>query len=314
LEKRHTMKCIRVECDESVLKKLGPYFQNEVLEYEGKSLNGEGKVICLQSGAGGILAPIVTSVSGIGFGEPSLLPVPVIYGKPQSEKSLIDDYIDHLDTSCSSVAVRIDPQEKVVPLVLKRLLQVGFKTSHHFTTIVRLGLPECIWAKLRKRYKSLINSVLKTWTVKISALFEPTFYRDWKTLYSICTSRGNATPNEATFAALECLHKQGIAFLYVFYANETMVSGIEILVSGGKAFYLHSATHPDYEKKEPFTHALMWSAILDLSKQGVNSLEIGPIEDGYPYVGSKSKKTQISEFKVGMGGDLMPFIQLLRKH
>lgn len=267
-------------------------------------------------------APILSKDDNVESGFLSYLPLPSLigYASDKSIKKEMKIYLEKiLNLGSQRIALRQDPLVNYDHQIIKSLLQEDFTPNIFYTSIIDLTLSKDeLWQNIRKSYRSLINSLIKDVDYSLVIVDKDNNLKciyDWINLYLKLVERSGRKTSKEQFINIEQSIKNDSGYLYLLYKDDELVSGVNMNYSNGIANYSASGTHPDYEHKNYFSHYLLWAAINDLKIRNYKKLEMGPIfydniENFYPH---SEKELSISDFKLGMGGELTPFTIFERK-
>lgn len=297
---------------------LNFFYTNEYIDYEAVSVNAENKSCIFEYKNCKLLAPNIKNDYMLGGNKFSFIPLPY-FAKDCPEKNkkiLLGYYLDNLLHKNKKVFLRKDPLIIYDDSIEKIFLENGFDVSVLYTTIIDLIEDKSLlWSRVRKSYKSLINKVEKNFNIQIFNDYykEKEFFEDWKGLYDTVTIRGNAVVSYELWNKMKSMYKNKKTFFVGIYDEYNLISCVELGVHDKNIYYLHSATHPKYEGTYSFTHALLWTVIKNAKELGYEKMEIGPVFfPGLSNHQASEKELAISNFKLGMGGKITPFLLFQR--
>ena len=196
--------------------------------------------------------------------------------------------------------------ESKLPILCESLLsEANYKLNPSTTRIIDLSLSEVdLKRTLRKSYHSLINWGLNKMEIKI--------YDKSNISWEIIESFRDLHIKEAKreTRSIDTWLKQyeailnGLAFCITAKLQEELVSAAYFLCPDKICYYGSSASRRDLFDK-PLSHAIIWQAILESKKRGLNLFNIGAtyeskINDSVTY-----KEKNIAYFKEGFGGNLV---------
>jgi len=199
------------------------------------------------------------------------------------------------------------------------LLAYGFLDATNHTCVLTLSnSKETLWTNLRKRYKSLINSLIKNDDFSIEVSDDKNslnLHQQYVTFHKQHMINAKKTPkndlvyqtqfnlltnNKATIIAVK---NNNIIILVNYFFHDTL-----------NVAYASSAydTNPIYQKL-PLNHYLLWNAILYFKSKKLNTMMFGqPCNfnaiDGFNNYAS-DKEQSISHFKKGMGVSVIEHMQ-----
>jgi hypothetical protein len=267
------------------------------------------------------IAPLLHKGNEIESGELSYLPCPYISSDkyPDFTKKCMKEYLNLVKNN-SRIALRKDPLLKYNNEIISSILRNDFSTNMFYTSIIDLTLDYSeLWANLRKRYHSFINKFKNKNSeytfILVDSLNSDSFINDWIELYSTLLSRSKKSINiNLNYIANDL--KNNFGKLYLLYKNKKLISGVNINHTKEFAYYSAAGIHPEYEGHDYFSHFLMWEAIVDLKNMGIKKLEIGPLffNNVHNFYNHSEKELSITQFKLGFGGSITPFIIFEYKH
>jgi hypothetical protein len=259
----------------------------------------------------------------VGVGRLSYLPLPFYRGIQNAKrlKSFMRDYIDNVSSfGLNRIAIRQDPLIAYDDGIIRGLLSAQFTPFLFYTTIIDLTQDELVlWRNVRSRYHSLIRAKEKNSDINLSVI-DCTHNCDkttqWLDLYSELIARGGKTLSTDCREAIVDSVNIGNSIIYLLHKGDALLAGAHFDVNGNLAYYSASGIKPELEHTEPFTHFVMWRAILDLKQRGYTKLEIGPIfyDSVRNFYKHSEKEVSISQFKLGLGGKLTPFHIFVKKN
>lgn len=304
------------------MRNLSYFYAEDFLNYFEKRFDFQNDSYIIENNEHYFYAPILHKDNQVGSGPLSLLPIPYYKGNKGSRKfkKLMEEYLQKIgDLGAKRIAIRQDPSVENDSNIVKILLVNGFKPNIFYTTLVDLTSPEAaLWNNLRKSYRSLINNLRddseKT-LVKVGSDNIDICFGDWVQLYSALLKRGGKVLSENAFDEIKKSIKNNTGFLYLLYSTDELISGIHVNFYNKIAYYSASGINPKYEEKAAYTHYVIYKAIMDLKECGLEKFEIGPIfyKNVENFYNPSDKELTISDFKLGMGGELTPFIIFLKE-
>ena len=245
----------------------------------------------------------------------SYLPLPLYNGNDSSKKLKLymKEYIGTITSyGDKRIAIRQDPVMSYSDTIIRCMLDAGFSPAMFYTTIVDLTKNESLlWQNIRSSYHSLIHKKEND-DVRL-CIIDSENNNDkliqWFVLYSELIGRGGKVLDSTTQAAIEHSVMQNNTVIYLLHRKDTLLAGAQFDKGSRFAYYTASGIKPEFEHTEPFTHFIMWKAILDLKQRGVEKLEIGPVffNSVHNFYHHSEKEMSISQFKLGFGGKLTPF-------
>jgi len=291
------------------------FYTDEYIDYLSSYIGGNNCSNIIHNGECGLVIPCIETQYNIGSGVLSYVSLPYFEGScfDKVKKILMNDFFKYIESFKKDIFLREDPLIKYDNIVIKTMLEYGFDVNVYYTTVIDLTQKkEILWQNLRKSYKSLINNIINNYEVKVYGLIkedeEDNFYLNWIELYDEVTSRANKTQSKETWEKSKILFKNNKSFFVSVYFKNQLVAAVEIGYVKESAYYLKSAIKPEFESGISFTHALLWKAIEEAKIIGCKSFEIGPVFfSGLSTYKASKKELNISNFKLGMGGDLVPF-------
>ncbi|MCK4782692.1 MAG: hypothetical protein KAV87_03000 [Desulfobacteraceae bacterium] len=239
-------------------------------------------------------------------------PVPMIYPRhhnKQRQKILAACFIeiDRLarENGAQKALFMVDPLAERYNHNI--LLQFGFLEASGCTAIIDLSKDlKFLWSRLRKSYKSLINSGKKTYDIIIMDSLCPDYsiHEAYRELHH--KTAGRVTRPKATFDIMYKMVKEDNALLIGLKHGNAFVGFSYFLHTNGRAFYGSASDDPDFDVHVPMEHTVLWSAVKYYKERNFSLLEIG-----FQQFGSQlfeipgPKEMNISFFKRGFGGDIM---------
>ena len=177
-----------------------------------------------------------------------------------------------------------------------------------FTRIIDLDDSEAyIKSRIRKSYKSLINWGLKQFSIKVLD-FKNIKWEDMKCFRELhIKEAGRSTRSLDSWKKQFDAVKAGEAFtVFAFLKNELVSAGL-FTIGDRHCYYGVSASRRDLFSK-PIFHSLMWKAITYAKSIDIKAFETGlEYSSNIPaFADSTDKERQISLFKAGFGGRLVP--------
>lgn len=177
-----------------------------------------------------------------------------------------------------------------------------------FTRMIDLSnSEEYIKSKIRKSYKSMINWGLKEFAIKVLD------YKNMKWDDMSCFRELHIKEAGRSTRSLDSWKKQfdavkaGEAFSVFAYLKNELVSAGFFIIGDRHCYYGVSASRRDLFSK-PIFHSLMWKAIAYAKSINIKAFETGlEYSSNIPvFKDSSYKERQISLFKAGFGGRLVP--------
>lgn len=296
------------------------FYDSGFLDVLAALLKGVNNSVRIEDDHGALDCPIILDADGnASTGIPSCLPAPryVGGGNIRSKRRLIEAYLGHLQSIAKNIGIRLDPLLGQDTVDLRPWFKQNFSVDLSYTTLVDLRIDDASLLKgMRGSYPGCIREVQKTNPIKCySALTAggPDAFERWLALYRIVTGRANATPTQAAEDAWRAMFKAGKLDLIVIEQETAIVSGVLVCVIGAHAYYGQSATHPTHEKTAPFSHALIWTGMQRARDRGARMFEMGPVHFGSDTLNRSEKEMSISFFKMGFGGQVVPWLTLSKE-
>lgn len=293
------------------------FYTNNYLNYIVERFNYENFSYFNETNDYKFIAPILYTNNKVESGTLSYLPLPFISHSATAKqaKNELKNFFEKIYKLASKrIAFRQDPSVVYSNQIIKSMLQEGFVPNIFYTSIVDLCNDENIlWHNTRKSFKSLINGLKNNSEYKLIIVDSVTNIEginDWINMYINLVKRGGGNPTKDKFKNIETSVKENFAYLYLLYNNsQELISGVHITFNNSFAYYSASGTNINYENSDYFSHYLLWNAMLDLKLKGFKKLEIGPIfyDNVKNFYQHSLKELSISDFKIGMGGELVPF-------
>lgn len=166
----------------------------------------------------------------------------------------------------------------------------GWETSSWETQVVSLTQPvEALHAGLRKSYTALINHVNGSHEITVDwqgDLIEP-----FRQLHA--ADAGRETRPRGTWEMQRQWCQDGYGLIVGASLGGVLVAATYWIIYGRCAYYASSAS-----LHKNVTHALVWRAMLELKKAGVEQLELG-----WTTYDKSEKGKGIAQFKRGFGGE-----------
>jgi len=250
-------------------------------------------------------------------GQLSYLPLPYYYGikGSKSVKAFMKDYLKKVnDLGSVRVALRQDPCVSYDDEIIKAVLADGFMPYLFYTSIFDLKTEQkLLWKAIRARYHGMINGMKNDASKEIIVVTGGNvnyYLEDWASLYKKLVARSGKVLHEEVFHKVADSILNGHTILYLLYEKEILLAGLQIDVNCNLAYHTGCGIDPDYEHGEPYMHYITWYSIVDLKQRGLSKVELGPVffQNMNNFYSPSEKELSISHFKLGMGGDLTPFI------
>lgn len=267
-------------------------------------------------------APITHKDNRVEAGFLSYLPLPFYCGVRKSKyvRKLMKEYLQCINKlGPNRIALRQDPCVEYYDVIIKELLADGFVPNMFYTTIVDLHMnEELLWQRERASARSLINSVKnnpKYRLIVVTSDNVANYLSDWADLYRQLVMRGGVTLSDDVFATVSQSISNNHTYIYLLYNENQLISGAQIDVGDDFAYYSAAGIKPEFESSGSYMHYLLWNAILDLKQKNLSKLEIGPafFRDMINFYAPSEKELSISHFKLGVGGELTPFIIFIKE-
>jgi hypothetical protein len=211
------------------------------------------------------------------------------------------------------ISFRIKPSSQIISSeVLKLLLSRGYCSQLSFTSLLDLNQPvDILWSNLRKSFKSIINKETKRTSIKFydSLSSDISLFNNWISLYSNAIRRGGKELSNTAINSMHDAIKNNMGFVITAYENETLLGAMLFNYYNHSAYYSAAANSDDIEscKDRYIGHFLMWEGIKKLKSFGSTELEVGPLEfENQLYCQSDLKLQNITNFKLGFGGNIVP--------
>jgi hypothetical protein len=219
-------------------------------------------------------------------------------GNLQLRRSMVDKYLEYLVSIAAGADLRYYyPAHED----LRVLLSGGFAVRTDFTSFIDLSRSDAeLLSSMRRSYPSAIKKARRGISVTSFSPESEAAIEEWLALYRIVSTRGNALPSNATENLTKKLFCMGKLRLFGVIQEGCLASAVLISTVQTQAYYWQSATHPEFDRKEPYSHLILWEAVQELRNLGVERLEIGPLQFGAD--GLSDKEAAISFFKSGLGG------------
>lgn len=297
------------------MKDLSYFYAKNFLEYYGTRFGYVDESYEFEKNGHYFNAPILHNDNHVESGFLSNLPIPYYKGISGSKlfKKLMKEYFEKVEKlGAKRIALREDPSIENDNEIIKSMLSNGFTPHLFYTTLVHLEQSEEeLWQNIRKSYRSLINGLDKNEQYKLFVVDKnnPEKANDWIDLYFRLLSRGSFREKEKLEAIRKSIDSENGIF-YLLYEDSQIVAGAQINYYNRNANYLAGGTNPDYEGSDYYSHYILWEAFKDLKKRGFKTIEIGPMffESVKNFYTPTEKELAICTFKLGMGGDVTPYI------
>lgn len=235
---------------------------------------------------------------------------------PPIKRSLVYEFIfNEVDRlACQNKVVRAG--FNLVPLSLgflnkgipfNSLIQFGYNDiSLNMQLIDLRKSEEELWNDLRRNHRRNIKKgnefEVAVYTSK--NITQDVFNRYKETHHK---AAGHKTRPDKTFELMYDWLKEGLSFLVVVEFGGKQIGFEYYVVYKNNVIGASAANDPDY-KHLPLRHLLEWEAILWMKRQGFSFYEIGIQQYGIlPYDFPDKKQLNISHFKKGFGGFIVPF-------
>ena len=159
-----------------------------------------------------------------------------------------------------------------------------------------------IWKVIRKSYKNLINRASKKY--KVLSLFsdDQEIWQKFKELHF--NESGRLTRSEETwirqFSNIKI--KKAILF-YILDKNSNMIGGAFFDLTNYEAFY-SVAAYDKKMRKEPISHFIIYSSILELKSLGLKKINFGEFDFNQNKNLKNEKEYNIQKFKRGFASDI----------
>lgn len=194
------------------------------------------------------------------------------------------------------------------------LTEYGYLDSSIQTAIIDLRSElKTLWSNLRKSYKSLINNGKENLNIFVMNSQNPDYeiHELYRRLHH--KTAGRITRPIKTFDMQFDDLKNDRAMLIGLQEGSKFVAFSYFLHYQNSAYYGSSSDDPSYESKIPFEHRIIWAAIEYYKQRGIRFFETGVQQFGpqmfdYP----RPKDINISFFKRGFGGKIIPFYRGIR--
>lgn len=190
---------------------------------------------------------------------------------------------------------------------------IDIDSRAEFTRIINLSASsDYLWQSVRKSYRPLINWGLKSMDIQIfdkNSITERVF-EEFKLLHIHCSKR--QTRSDASWDA----HYKSILSDEAF-----LVSGMYKGSYIGFAYFTYNTSHCYYASAAydrdlfdyPIAHSIIWRAIMRMRELGLTYFEIGtdyPVWLNSSFQSTSQKLRNISLFKSGFGGNLVPIVKI----
>ena len=217
-----------------------------------------------------------------------------------------------LELGVETLEIRVSPQSKKHSQAQKvqssYLPRYGIMELAKHTQMIDLEKPEnLLWAEVRKGHKSSIKKAEKL-NLKINIFNKSNITQQVFDSYSYVHSidAGDSIRSAKSFDIMYNWIITNEAILLQATHDGDAVAYILIITRGEGSYYGSSCRLPNFNQCEP-VHARIWNSIIHLKQSGFKYYDVGHQFFG-PQFGytPTEKEIQISNFKRGFGGYLMP--------
>lgn len=225
---------------------------------------------------------------------------------------LIFNEIDRLarENNVKRVSIRQAPLSKSFlnkGIPFNYLMRFGYTDNSLNTRLIDLHKnQEGLWNDLRRNHRR---------NIKKGDKFKVTFYTkeniteelfmNYKELHRMAA--GRQTRPDATFELMYQWLEQGSAFLTAVKFENKFIGFEYYSIYKNNVYGFSAANDPDYERDFSIRHLLEWETICWMKKKGFDFYEIGLQQFGIlPYDFPDKKQLDISHFKKGFGGFIVP--------
>jgi len=165
-----------------------------------------------------------------------------------------------------------------------------------------------IKAHFRKRYKSLINTGLRMWTVKLLDSDDKKIWQQFRDLHFMVAGRKTRS-DESWDIQLEHIANKSAFLIYLTDDKDTMVGGGLFYQTKDEGLYAVGAYDRSLFDK-PIGHVVQHRAIEEFKKRGVRWYKVGlrPYATDTPQ--PTEKEVSIAEFKHGFASHVFPLYKL----
>lgn len=298
-------------------------YEGSHLEYYrsafGKNLVDDRSFAVLSEGAVAAIAPLFL-IERDGVRTFSLngdfLPAPYVtpgMGKHQygSVQKAVYAEVDRQAAVCGAQAVRFRTDALCRTDSFNVLRKFGYIDCSSVTSVLDLSLPlDGLKADLRKSYKAIINKGRRSYSLEVvdHAAADAALFDDYRQLHF--KAAGRRTRPDKSYAMQRASVAGDKAVLFGLKSGGATVACAYFLHHGGTAFYGSYADDPDFSGPVPVGHVLLWEAIRYYHGRGFSRVELGMQQFTPQLFETPSEKgVNISLYKRGFGGDLVPMYQ-----
>lgn len=191
------------------------------------------------------------------------------------------------------------------------LQEYRYLDSSLCTSIIDLSLDrKKLWQNLRTSYKPIINRGKNEFAVRVVDFKNSDIgvMQKYQALHR--RASGRATRPEKTFHLQTQMVEEDNAVLIGAEVDKVCVGFCYFIHCRKNVFYASAVNDPDYMPPAPLGHFLLWTAVEYYKSRGFRRLDLGCQQFGPQLFDHPTpKEVQISFFKRGFGGKLVPFFR-----
>jgi hypothetical protein len=228
---------------------------------------------------------------------------------------LVLDEVDAIAAAegAARVSLRLSPlvpgfSDQAIEMLAATTRQ-GYLDVSLSTQVIDLEQPaEELRRQMSKGHRADITRGLRTmtWEAVDSGNLTPDAFSEYQQMHALAA--GRVTRPAVTFEMMRDWIGRGWGALLRACAGTRAVGFTYLLLFGDGAYYASAANDPDFAR-EPVGHVLQAAAIEWLKGRGFRRYEVGVQQFGpLPHNLASEKDVNISRFKRGFGGTLMPLL------
>ena len=190
---------------------------------------------------------------------------------------------------------------------------IDLNSFTEFTRVINLSSShEYLWQSVRKSYRPLINWGLKSMDIQIhdNSSITHTIFEEFKLLHIHCSKR--QTRSDTSWYAQYKSILSDEAFLVSATYQGSYIGFAYFTYNSSHCYYASAAYDRDLFDY-PIAHSILWRAIMRMKELGISYFEIGtdyPVWLNSSFQSTPQKLRNISLFKSGFGGSLIPIVKI----
>lgn len=214
-------------------------------------------------------------------------------------KNLRLDYKERLGSSLSFLAISLLKQGKYAKTIYDQIVNLNHTE-------------EFLFSDIRKNYRADIRWGEKHIDLKLidKQTVSATDMDDFRNLH--INVAGRETRSVKSWQCQQLMIERGEAYAYFGYYNNELV-GASLFIANSTTCYYGVGAYVRSLFDKPISHVMVWKGIQHAKQIGCHHFEMGevffPVEvdnSGNPENAQRNKEIDISRFKQGFGGDIVP--------